>query len=120
MDRSHLQVHGLERAKRALHLGQGFVGAHTRGGIHALGLDTSANDVQPVQRRLKRNGPGFACEGERVVGDEQLNEGRGRTFPYGGGSLPNRHPTGPAPYVTFDPGISFFGAGVLQTPLCRD
>ena len=24
-----------------------------------------------LQRRLKRNGPGFACEGERVVSDEQ-------------------------------------------------
>ena len=39
MDRAHLQVDGLERAERALDVGQGLVVAHALGRIHALRID---------------------------------------------------------------------------------
>src|SRR5674476_511158 len=51
--------------------GQRFVGRHYLDGVHLLGPDGGADDVEPVQGRLGGDGLRVAGERERVVGDVQ-------------------------------------------------
>ena len=54
-DRSHLQIHRLHAAERALDLGQVLVCRHRLLGVEQLRLDVGAHDVEPVQFFLGRD-----------------------------------------------------------------
>src|ERR1035437_8279954 len=71
VDGAQVQVDGLEGAEVASHPGQGLVGGHDHGGVHLLGTDGGADDVDPVQGRLGGDLVLVAGEVERVVGDVQ-------------------------------------------------
>ena len=64
VDRAHLQVDRLERAERALDVGQRLVVAHAVGGVHLRGGDRGADDVDAVQRGLGGDALALAREGE--------------------------------------------------------
>src|SRR5450759_1440602 len=71
VDGAQVQVDGFEGSEVAFHPGQRLVGRHYLGGVHLLGPDGGADDVEPVQGGLGGDGFGVAGEGERVVGDGQ-------------------------------------------------
>ena len=56
---------------RALDPGQALVGGHNLRGVHLLGTDGGADDVDPVQGRLGADVVLVVGEGELVVGDVQ-------------------------------------------------
>ena len=72
VDRAHLQVDRLERAKRPLDVGQRLVVAHAVGRIHLRRAQRGADDVDAVQRCLGGDGLELARTGERVLPDRQL------------------------------------------------
>ena len=61
----------LERAERALDLGQGFVMAHTISTVHPGDFHRSANDVDTIQRRLRSDALCLALEAKRLIRDIQ-------------------------------------------------
>ena len=71
VDRPHMQVDRLHRAKRPLHFGQIFVGSHRVLRRKYRFLDRSANHVQAIQRRLFRNPRLVATIGELLFLDLQ-------------------------------------------------
>src|SRR5664280_3189214 len=71
VDGAQVQVDALQGAEVAFDPGQGLVGRHDLGGVHLLGADGGADDVDPVQGGLGGDLVLVAGGGEPVVGDVQ-------------------------------------------------
>ncbi len=72
VDRAYLQIHGLERAKRALDVGQRLVVAHALRRIHLCRGHGRADNIDAVQRRLGGDAVRLARERKRGVADHQI------------------------------------------------
>src|ERR1700678_4428377 len=72
MNGTDLQVDRFQRAEGALHAGQVLVGAHRVGSTHRLGRQAGADDIDPVETRLARNGFGTAAKAEAGLTNSQL------------------------------------------------
>jgi hypothetical protein len=71
VDWSQVHIDGLQGAEVPFDAGQGLVGRHHLGGVHLLGANGGADDVQPVQGRLRGDGLGVAGERETIIGNVQ-------------------------------------------------
>ena len=69
VDRSQVQVVGLDDAEVAFDVGEVLVAFHHRGGVEGVGLDAGAQHVDAVERGFGVDAGGVATVGEGGVGD---------------------------------------------------
>src|SRR5919197_4343716 len=72
IDRTNLEICGLEAAKGALDTGEALVGAHRIVGGERLGWHIGAQHVEAVERSLLGDRGLIAREAQRVVGDGDI------------------------------------------------